>query len=47
MKTGNPIYLTADIEDFYKIAPADIPTNEQNYLTIITIITMYIITLQP
>ena len=33
LKTGNPIYLTADIEDFYKIAPADISTNENNYLT--------------
>jgi DNA-directed RNA polymerase subunit beta len=33
IKTGNPIYLTADIEDFYKIAPADISTNEENYLT--------------
>ena len=33
LKTGNPIYLTADIEDFYKIAPADISTNEENYLT--------------
>jgi len=33
IKTGNPIYLTADIEDFYKIAPADIATNENNYLT--------------
>ena len=33
IKTGNPIYLTADIEDFYKIAPADISTNENNYLT--------------
>jgi len=32
LKTGNPIYLTADIEDCYKIAPADIPTNEENYL---------------
>ena len=32
IKTGNPIYLTADIEDLYKIAPADINTNEQNYL---------------
>jgi DNA-directed RNA polymerase subunit beta len=32
LKTGNPIYLTADIEDLYKIAPADIPTNEENYL---------------
>jgi DNA-directed RNA polymerase subunit beta len=33
LKTGDPIYLTADIEDFYKIAPADISTNEENYLT--------------
>jgi len=33
IKTGDPIYLTADIEDFYKIAPADISTNEKNYLT--------------
>jgi DNA-directed RNA polymerase subunit beta len=32
VKTGNPIYLTADIEDFYKIAPADIATNKENYL---------------
>ena len=31
-KTGNPIYLTADIEDLYKIAPADIATNADNYL---------------
>jgi DNA-directed RNA polymerase subunit beta len=27
------LYLTADIEDFYKIAPADIATNHGNYLT--------------
>ena len=33
IKTTTPIYLTADIEDFYKIAPADIPINDQNYLT--------------
>ena len=33
IKTGDPIYLTSDIEDFYKIAPADISTNENNYLT--------------
>ena len=33
LKTGNPIYLTANIEDFYKIAPADIATNKENYLT--------------
>ena len=32
IKTGNPIYLTSDIEDLYKIAPADIATNAQNYL---------------
>jgi DNA-directed RNA polymerase subunit beta len=32
LKTGQPIYLTADIEDFYKIAPADIATNKNNYL---------------
>ena len=32
IKTGKPIYLTADIEDFYKIAPADIATNKENYL---------------
>ena len=33
IRTGNPIYLTAEIEDSYKIAPADISTNSQNYLT--------------
>jgi DNA-directed RNA polymerase subunit beta len=33
IKNGNPIYLTADIEDLYKIAPADISTSEKNYLT--------------
>jgi DNA-directed RNA polymerase subunit beta len=32
IKTGIPIYLTADIEDAYKIAPADITTNKENYL---------------
>jgi DNA-directed RNA polymerase subunit beta len=32
IKTGNPIYLTADVEDLYKIAPADLATNEDNYL---------------
>src|SRR6056300_1299544 len=32
LKTGNPIYLTADIEDLYKIAPADISNDNQNYL---------------
>ena len=33
LKTGNPIYLTAEVEDLYKIAPADITTNSANYLT--------------
>nr|YP_009162708.1 DNA-directed RNA polymerase beta subunit [Pseudo-nitzschia multiseries]AKT26109.1 DNA-directed RNA polymerase beta subunit [Pseudo-nitzschia multiseries] len=32
LKTGNPIYLTAEVEDLYKIAPADIATNKDNYL---------------
>ena len=32
LKTGTPIYLTANIEDLYKIAPADIATNKENYL---------------
>jgi len=32
IKTGNPIYLTADIEDLYKIAPADVATDDKNYL---------------
>jgi len=32
LKIGNPIYLTADIEDLYKIAPADISINSSNYL---------------
>ena len=32
IKTGNPIYLTAEIEDLYKIAPADIAMNDENYL---------------
>lgn len=32
LKNGNPIYLTADIEDLYRIAPADIATNKENYL---------------
>lgn len=32
IKTGSPIYLTADIEDLYKIAPADIAVNKDNYL---------------
>lgn len=33
IKTGNPIYLTAETEDLFKIAPPDISTNEKNYLT--------------
>jgi DNA-directed RNA polymerase beta subunit len=32
IKVGSPIYLTADIEDLYKIAPADIAVNKENYL---------------
>jgi DNA-directed RNA polymerase subunit beta len=32
IKMGTPIYLTSDIEDLYKIAPADIVTNKENYL---------------
>jgi len=32
IKIGTPIYLTADIEDLYKIAPADVATNRENYL---------------
>ena len=32
IKTKEPIYLTADTEDFYKIAPADISVNSDNYL---------------
>ena len=32
IKTGQPIYLTANIEDLYKIAPADLRTNKENYL---------------
>ena len=41
IKTGNPIYLTADIEDLYKIAPADIATNSENYLVKNTISIRY------
>ena len=32
IKTKIPIYLTADVEDFYKIAPADIKIDDRNYL---------------
>jgi len=32
IKTGNPIYLTAEIEDFYRIATGDISMDSQNYL---------------
>ena len=41
IKTGDPIYLTADIEDLYKIAPADLITNEKNYLIKSTIAVRY------
>nr|YP_009695280.1 DNA-directed RNA polymerase beta subunit [Nitzschia alba]QEI59558.1 DNA-directed RNA polymerase beta subunit [Nitzschia alba] len=33
IKIGNPIYLTSDIEDSYKIAAADIKIDEKGYLT--------------
>ena len=33
IKTGAPVYLTADLEDSYKIAPADLATNTNNYIT--------------
>jgi DNA-directed RNA polymerase subunit beta len=33
LKTGNPIYLTAEVEDLYKIGSADIATNKDNYLS--------------
>ena len=33
IKMKNPIYLTADIEDSYKIAPADIALNNENYIS--------------
>ena len=32
LKNGTPIYLTADIEDKYKIAPADLIVDQNNYL---------------
>ena len=32
IKTENPIYLAADIEDLYRIAPADTAINQENYL---------------
>ena len=41
IKTGNPIYLTADLEDFYKIAPSDISVNSNNYLTVRSIPVRY------
>ncbi|MBC8300505.1 MAG: DNA-directed RNA polymerase subunit beta [Pelagibacterales bacterium] len=41
IKTGKPIYLTADIEDLYKIAPADIPISKDNYLTLNSIPVRY------
>ena len=33
IKTSSPIYLTADIEDNFKIAPADININSKGFLT--------------
>ena len=32
LKTRNPVYLTADIEDFYKVASADTLVDKRNYL---------------
>lgn len=32
LKTGNPIYLTAELEDLYKIAPADLAIDANNYI---------------
>jgi len=32
LKTKNPIYLTPDVEDLYKIAPADITVTSSNYM---------------
>ena len=32
LKSKNPIYLTPDIEDLYKIAPADIAITSNNYM---------------
>ena len=32
LKTKIPIYLTPDIEDLYKIAPADLSITSKNYL---------------
>ena len=31
-RTGNPVYLTADIEDLYNVTSADTPVNKRNYL---------------
>ena len=50
IKTGNPIYLTAELEDFYKIAPADLATNNKNYVLKNTIPVRYkqdFISVQP
>ena len=41
IKIGTPIYLTADIEDLYKIAPADVITNKENYLVRNVILVRY------
>ena len=32
LKFGRPIYLTADVEDLYKIAPPDITADKNNYI---------------
>ncbi|MCP9942865.1 DNA-directed RNA polymerase subunit beta [Cyanobium sp. ATX 6E8] len=32
-KSGNPIYLSADLEDECRVAPGDVPTNADGYIT--------------
>jgi len=32
-KTGDPIYLSADLEDECRVAPGDVPTNADGYIT--------------
>ena len=41
IKNNKPIYLTAELEDFYKIAPADIYINKNNYLSASSISVRY------
>ncbi|MCP9788708.1 DNA-directed RNA polymerase subunit beta [Cyanobium sp. Maggiore-St4-Cus] len=32
-KTGDPIYISADLEDECRVAPGDVPTNSDGYIT--------------